>query len=57
MNVKKHPHILISMNEEMLNIMAKENLIDMQSGRIVASYAHPFFWAPFIIVGESGLAP
>ena len=24
------------------------------SGKIAASYAHPFFWAPFIIVGDSG---
>jgi CHAT domain-containing protein len=26
---------------------------DPASGKIVASYAHPLFWAPFIIVGES----
>jgi CHAT domain-containing protein len=24
------------------------------TGKIAASYAHPLFWAPFIIVGESG---
>jgi CHAT domain-containing protein/predicted negative regulator of RcsB-dependent stress response len=24
------------------------------SGRIAASYAHPLFWAPFIVVGDSG---
>jgi CHAT domain-containing protein len=27
---------------------------DPISGKVAASYAHPFFWAPFIIVGESG---
>ena len=27
---------------------------DPASGQIAASYAHPFFWAPFIVVGESG---
>ena len=27
---------------------------DPTSGKIVASYAHPLFWAPFIMVGESG---
>jgi CHAT domain-containing protein len=27
---------------------------DPASGKIAASYAHPFFWAPFIVVGESG---
>jgi CHAT domain-containing protein len=24
-------------------------------GRIIASYAHPFFWAPFITVGDNGM--
>ena len=27
---------------------------DPDSGKIVASYAHPLFWSPFIMVGESG---
>jgi CHAT domain-containing protein len=27
---------------------------DPSSGKIAASYAHPLFWAPFILVGESG---
>jgi CHAT domain-containing protein/Flp pilus assembly protein TadD len=27
---------------------------DPATGKIAASYAHPLFWAPFIIVGESG---
>ena len=27
---------------------------DPASVKIVASYAHPLFWAPFIMVGESG---
>ena len=27
---------------------------DPATGKIVASYAHPLFWAPFIMVGESG---
>jgi CHAT domain-containing protein len=26
---------------------------DPASGKIAASYAHPFFWAPFIVVGNS----
>jgi CHAT domain-containing protein len=26
-----------------------------EGGRIIASYAHPFFWAPFIIVGDNGM--
>jgi CHAT domain-containing protein len=28
--------------------------VDDATGKIVASYAHPLFWAPFIIVGEGG---
>jgi len=28
-----------------------------EDGRAIASYAHPFFWAPFIIVGDNGLTP
>jgi len=27
---------------------------DPTTGKIAASYAHPLFWAPFIVVGESG---
>jgi hypothetical protein len=27
---------------------------DPATGKIVARYAHPLFWAPFIMVGESG---
>jgi hypothetical protein len=26
-----------------------------ENGTIVASYARPFFWAPFIIVGDNGM--
>ena len=29
-------------------------LKDYTTGEIVASYAHPFFWAPFVIIGEGG---
>ncbi len=28
---------------------------DPASGKIAASYAHPLFWAPFIVVGEGGI--
>jgi hypothetical protein len=27
---------------------------DPETGKLVASYAHPFFWAPFVVVGETG---
>jgi CHAT domain-containing protein len=29
-------------------------LIDPQTGRMVFSYAHPIFWAPFALVGDGG---
>ena len=35
-------------------LMDEQSLKDGETGGIVASYAHPFFWAPFIMVGESG---
>ena len=42
----------------MLKLINDPGLKDSSSGKIVASYAHPFFWAPFIIVGEgSGITP
>jgi CHAT domain-containing protein len=37
----------------MLELIDGPGMLD-KDGRIIASYAHPFFWAPFIIVGESG---
>jgi CHAT domain-containing protein len=30
------------------------SLKDPETGKVAASYAHPLFWAPFIVVGESG---
>lgn len=37
---------------------ARRRLIDgpgyMQNGKEVFSYAHPMFWAAFIVVGEGG---
>jgi CHAT domain-containing protein len=36
----------------MLDMMDREVLKDGATGRIVAAYAHPLFWAPFVIVGN-----
>jgi len=41
----------------MLELIDGPGLKDNASGKIVTSYAHPIFWAPFVIVGESGLNP
>ena len=39
----------------MLQLIDGHGMLDVD-GRIIASYAHPFFWAPFIIVGDNGMA-
>ena len=38
----------------MLELIEGPGMLD-EDGRIIASYAHPFFWAPFIIVGDNGI--
>ena len=39
----------------MLELIGGPGLKDESTGKIVASYARPLFWAPFVIVGESGV--
>jgi len=41
-----------ALQKSMLELMDKSNLVDDVSGKIVASYAHPLFWAPFVLVGD-----
>lgn len=43
-----------ALQKSSLALIDGPGLKDPASGKIVASYAHPPFWAPFIIVGESG---
>ncbi len=38
--------------KSMLALIDSKGFIDINTGKIVASYAHPFFWAPFIVVGD-----
>jgi CHAT domain-containing protein len=38
----------------MLELITEPGMLD-ENGRIIASYAHPFFWAPFVIVGDNGV--
>jgi CHAT domain-containing protein len=38
----------------MLELIEGPGMLD-DGGRIIASYAHPFFWASFIIVGDNEL--
>jgi CHAT domain-containing protein len=41
--------------QSMLDLIETKDIMG-ENGAIVASYAHPFFWAPFIIVGDNGMA-
>ena len=40
--------------KSILELIDGPGLKDKATDKIVASYAHPFFWAPFIIVGGGG---
>ncbi len=41
-----------ALQKSMLDLMDRSNLTDDATGKIVASYAHPLFWAPFVLVGD-----
>ena len=43
-----------ALRKSILGLIDGESLKDHATGKIIASYAHPFFWAPFIVVGDSG---
>jgi CHAT domain-containing protein len=43
-----------ALRRSMVEMIDRETLKDEATGRIVASYAHPLFWAPFVIVGDPG---
>jgi CHAT domain-containing protein len=43
-----------ALQKSMLALIDDPGLKDEVSGKIIASYAHPLFWASFIIVGEAG---
>jgi len=43
-----------ALQKSILNLIDKDTLKDETTGKIVTSYAHPFFWAPFVIIGDPG---
>lgn len=43
-----------ALRKSALELIDRGNLTDRVTGKIAASYAHPFFWAPFVIVGDPG---
>jgi CHAT domain-containing protein len=42
-----------AVRKSMLEMIDRGNLIDRGTGKIVAAYAHPFFWSPFVVVGDA----
>ncbi len=42
------------LQKSMLDVMSGPGLVDSASGQVACSYAHPLFWAPFVLVGEKG---
>jgi len=44
-----------ALRKSMLDLIDSSGLKDDATGKIVASYAHPLFWAPFILVGDNGI--
>ena len=43
-----------ALRRTMLGLLDEGGLSDPASGKLVFSYAHPIFWAPFTLVGDGG---
>ena len=43
-----------SLQASIVNLIENEVIQNPKTGQPIASYAHPFFWAPFIVVGDGG---
>ena len=43
-----------ALRKSMIGLIDDSTLIDQATGNIIASYAHPLFWAPFVMVGDPG---
>ena len=43
-----------ALRKSMLDMIDRETLKDQTTGKIIASYAHPLFWAPFVLMGDPG---
>jgi CHAT domain-containing protein len=41
-----------ALQKSILKMIDEEHLQDVENGKIIASYAHPFFWSPFVIAGD-----
>jgi CHAT domain-containing protein len=43
-----------ALQQTALSLMDGPGFLESSSGRVAFSYAHPIFWAPFILVGDGG---
>jgi len=43
-----------ALQRSIIKLIEDPGMKDHATGKIAASYAHPFFWAPFVVVGEGG---
>ena len=47
-----------ALRQSMQSLIDGEGYVDQDTGKVVFSYAHPIFWAPFTLVGDGiGTAP
>jgi CHAT domain-containing protein len=46
-----------ALRQAMLALIDDPGYVDPSSQKAVASFAHPFFWAPFVLYGDGGKAP
>jgi CHAT domain-containing protein len=45
-----------ALQDTMNALIENGQLVDARTGQVVSSYAHPIFWAPFMLVGDGGEA-
>jgi CHAT domain-containing protein len=43
-----------ALRKSMIGLLDDGTLVDQETNRVIASYAHPLFWAPFVIAGDPG---
>jgi CHAT domain-containing protein len=43
-----------ALRKSMIGLLDEGTLVDQDTSRAIASYAHPLFWAPFVIAGDPG---
>jgi CHAT domain-containing protein/tetratricopeptide (TPR) repeat protein len=43
-----------ALRKSMIGLIDDAILTDQESGKTIASYAHPLFWAPFVMAGDPG---